>query len=154
MERMFESSKAFNQPIEKWDVSNVTDMNNMFFASTFNQPIEKWNVSNVIRMDNMFAYTKAFNQPIDKWDVSNVKNMQNIFMGSERFNQPLDNWDVSNVASSAYTAEGVRHPPWDYAKSTELYIMRNMFKDAKSWKQTIPDEWKKKWGSVPCCTFQ
>jgi len=52
----------------------------------------------------------------------------------------------------------VRHPPWDYAKSTELYIMRNMFKDAflatKSWKQTIPDEWKKKWGSVPCCTFQ
>ena len=63
MERMFESSIAFNQPIDKWDVSNVTDMKEMFMMSkAFNQPIEKWNVSNVTSMKQMFKNAKSFKQ--------------------------------------------------------------------------------------------
>ena len=41
--------------ISNWDTSRVTDMFCMFqFAHSFNQPLNKWNVSNVRRMDDMF----------------------------------------------------------------------------------------------------
>ena len=55
MNAMFYSTKAFNQPIDKWDVSKVTDMGHMFRKSdAFNQPIDKWDVSNVKKMYSMF----------------------------------------------------------------------------------------------------
>ena len=41
-------------------------------ATSFNQPLNKWNVSNVTSMDYMFANTRAFNQPLNNWNVSNV----------------------------------------------------------------------------------
>jgi len=35
---MFSNAKAFNQPLDKWDVSNVIDMDSMFKGATsFNQ---------------------------------------------------------------------------------------------------------------------
>ena len=38
--------------INNWDVSNVEDMNNMFWgARSFNQPLKKWNVSNLNDMN-------------------------------------------------------------------------------------------------------
>ena len=62
---MFLSARSFNQPLNKWDVSNVTDMDAMFaFASSFNQPLNDWNVSNVTYMNNMFAGANSFNQPL------------------------------------------------------------------------------------------
>ncbi|MBQ9395792.1 MAG: DUF285 domain-containing protein, partial [Proteobacteria bacterium] len=73
---------SFNQPLENWDVSNVTDMHFMFFeAKHFNQPIENWEVSNVTDMSYMFARALSFNQPLEKWDVSNVTNMECMFRG-------------------------------------------------------------------------
>ena len=43
---MFWKARSFNQPLNKWDVSNVTDMDAMFaFASSFNQPLNDWNVA-------------------------------------------------------------------------------------------------------------
>ncbi|MBR6611821.1 MAG: BspA family leucine-rich repeat surface protein, partial [Campylobacter sp.] len=42
--------------IEEWDVSHVTDMNNMFQSATsFNQPLDNWDVSNVTNMSGMFV---------------------------------------------------------------------------------------------------
>ena len=42
-------------PLEKWDVSKVTDMSGMFLrAKSFNQPLEKWDVSKVTDMSWMF----------------------------------------------------------------------------------------------------
>ena len=43
---MFTNSK-FNGDISKWDVSNVNNMENMFYGSVFNQDISNWDVSNV-----------------------------------------------------------------------------------------------------------
>ena len=49
--------------IGDWDVSNVTDMENMFVnAYSFNQPLNNWNVSNVFDMSFMFAGAEPFNQ--------------------------------------------------------------------------------------------
>ena len=62
---MFEKATSFNQPLDKWNVSNVTDMYNMFNeASSFNQPLNNWNVSNVDFMDSMFSGATSFNQPL------------------------------------------------------------------------------------------
>ena len=50
MANMFSSGNrtfSFNQPIGNWNVSNVTNMNNMFYRSPFNQDIGSWNVSKV-----------------------------------------------------------------------------------------------------------
>ena len=58
------------------------------YAASFNQPLDKWDVSKVTEMCSMFAGAKAFNQPLDKWDVSSVKEMRSIFEGATSFNQP------------------------------------------------------------------
>ena len=44
-------SKKAQHYVGDWDVSNVTDMSNMFGqAESFNQPISKWNTSKVTNM--------------------------------------------------------------------------------------------------------
>jgi len=57
-----EDSTVFNQAISSWDVSNVTDMNGMFYgASSFNQDISSWNVDNVTNCIN-FGYYSALTE--------------------------------------------------------------------------------------------
>ena len=104
MQRMFYiEQEDFNQDISSWDVSNVTNMFNMFTGATsFNQPIGDWDVNSVTNMEEMFVGT-PFNQPIGNWDVSNVVNMRymlaagSIDMSAPYFNQDISSWDVSNV---------------------------------------------------------
>ncbi len=59
---MFSDAKQFNQPLDKWTISKVENMNDMFHgASVFNQPcIENWNVSKVKYMNCMFHKTPQF----------------------------------------------------------------------------------------------
>ena len=40
-------ARSFNQPLNNWNVSNVTDMSLMFYsAESFDQPLTDWDVSN------------------------------------------------------------------------------------------------------------
>ena len=90
--------KDFNGDISMWNVSNVKNMNCMFFrCEKFNCDISRWNVSNVTNMGWMFNWCNKFNCDISKWDVSNVKNMDRMFWCCESFKQNLDMWNVSNV---------------------------------------------------------
>lgn len=82
-------------PISSWDVSNITNMNDIFRnATSFNQPLDNWNVSNVEYMQGMFSGAKSFNQPLNNWDVSKVENMAYMFYNATSFNQAesLYNW--------------------------------------------------------------
>ncbi|MFD2434034.1 BspA family leucine-rich repeat surface protein [Mesonia maritima] len=98
MEALFLQTTAFNQSLNNWNVSNVTNMSMMFaFCSSFNQPLNNWNVSNVTTIDHMFMNASSFNQDLNNWDVSNVTDMRYLFEGASSFNQPLANWDVSSV---------------------------------------------------------
>ena len=93
---MFESAKAFNQPLDKWNVSNVTNMRLMFRDSeAFNQPLDKWNVSSVTNMVNMFCDSEAFtNQNLSSWDVGNVpSNKHDLFMHDSGGGNTEPNWN-------------------------------------------------------------
>jgi len=70
-----------NNDISDWNVSNVTNMENMFWHSEFNPDISKWDTPNVTNMSFMFVKSK-FNQYISNWDVSRVVNMCSVFYGS------------------------------------------------------------------------
>ena len=76
--------------ISNWDTSLINDMSRLFQYSNFNENINDWDVSNVTNMEYMFYYCKNFNQPLNNWDVSNVTTMCCMFQCCINFNQPLN----------------------------------------------------------------
>ena len=94
-------SCKFNQPLNTWDTSRVTNMSGMFFRNTaFNQDLGSWNVSNVTNTSYMFYGCTAFNNSgsssIGTWNTSNVTSFNGMFEGSP-FNQNIGSWDVSKA---------------------------------------------------------
>jgi len=85
-------------PIDKWDVSGVSDMSGLFEDKIhFNDDISAWDTSNVTTMKGMFYNARSFNQPIGKWKTAKVTNMRQMFARADAFSQSLKDWDVSNV---------------------------------------------------------
>jgi surface protein len=96
----FCESLVGNSSMNNWNVSNVTDMNRLFFnANSFNQNISSWDVSNVMDMTWMFISTSSgiFNQDISGWNTSSVTSMNGMFQGQPNFDQNLASWDIGNV---------------------------------------------------------
>ena len=113
MNSMFWNCKKFNSDLSKWDVSNVENMGFMFKnCENFNSDLSKWSVSKVETMESMFDNCQTFISDLSKWNVSNVKNTNGMFMGCKKFNSDLSKWDVSKVED-----------------------MEDMFNDCKSLKQ-------------------
>lgn len=84
--------------IEKWDVSHVTNMRQMFYnAKFFNADIGGWDVSHVIAMSQMFYKAKSFSQDLGSWDMSGMKGhlngrfLNNMFKHADKMNQRVFN---------------------------------------------------------------
>lgn len=80
--------------IEKWDVSHVTNMRQMFYnCKNFNADISNWNVSNVSAMAQMFYNCKKFSQDLHSWDMSGMKGhlngqfLSNMFKNADKMTQ-------------------------------------------------------------------
>ncbi|WP_156528194.1 BspA family leucine-rich repeat surface protein [Helicobacter sp. CLO-3] len=143
MDNMFSGAKSFNKPLDSWSVSNVTNMKSMFYrAESFNQPLDSWDVSNVADMSGMFCFAKSFNQPLDSWDVSKVESMKFMFATAISFNQPLNKWNVGNVADMKYMfARAISfNQPLDSWDVSKVKDMHAMFYDAESFNQNL-DSW-------------
>ena len=78
--------------INTWDVSDVTNMVNLFRGNiwngaatvdtdckNFNSDIGNWNVGKVTDMSYMFYYATSFDRDISNWDTGNVILMRNMF---------------------------------------------------------------------------
>ncbi len=128
MSKVFNDSalRSFNGDISKWDVSNVTTMNEMFRYSQFTGDISKWDVSSVTKMAYMF-HQSQFDGDISDWDVSNVTIMQSTFEESQ-FTGDISDWDVGNVTIMQSTFEESQFDgdisKWDVSN---VITMRTMF---------------------------
>jgi len=98
--------------ISDWDVSNVHDMNGVFYngcwnycisTTNFNADISRWDVSSVTSMSYMFSSAQSFNGDISRWDVSSVTYMNSMFSYASSFDGDLSNWNTANANGNAYS---------------------------------------------------
>ena len=142
MHGMFSGAERFNQPLNNWDTSRVTNMSGMFlYTRSFNQDISNWDTSRVTNMDRMFWRAIVFNQSINThtvrrpdgseyqaWNTSRVESMRELFQEAEAFNQPLNNWNTSRVRDMTkmfYKAKSFDQDisNWDVSRVTNVYAM-------------------------------
>lgn len=135
-----EQQNDFNQPLPTdWDVSNVTNMSNMFSnCHLFNQPLpETWDTSNVTDMSFMFRNCTNFNQIIPtSWNLSSLRLCAGMFFECSQFNQPLPENLFANLNSS--TNLGELYPM--VATNIETEIKYMLFK-CSSFNQPLPESW-------------
>ena len=128
MSGMFENS-SFNGNISGWNVSQVTDMSNMFYgAASFDQRLNDWNVSQVTDMSSMFFYATSFNQHLNDWNVSSVTIMNGMFRGALTFNGNVSSWNVSQVTDTSYMFSAARAfngnvSSWNVSQVTSMLRM-------------------------------
>jgi len=59
--------------------------------------ISGWDVSETTDMSNLFEDMKDFDEDISRWDVSNVQNMAWMFCNAEKFSDNIGSWNTANV---------------------------------------------------------
>lgn len=136
--------ESFNEDISCWNVSNVVNMDAMFWsADSFNGDLSRWNVGQVRSMRSMFQRASSFNGDLSHWDVGQVKNMENMFDGATSFDSDLSSWDVAQVQnmramfSSASSFNGDLSN-WDVG---QVMCMNHMFWHAQLFAHQLKGAW-------------
>ena len=99
---IFQWARAFNQPLNSWDVSNLTDLTGII-SMTYNQPVDSWDTSKNTSLRYVFSRW-VFNQDISMWDTSSLIDMERAFWSNDVFNQDISTKTIVRSDSSTYTA--------------------------------------------------
>lgn len=89
------SNSPFVGDISGWNVSKVTRANSMFFSSPFNGDISLWNTKNLQLTIGMFRLSQ-FNGDLSAWDTSSVYNARAMF-GTAAFEGDISKWNVDKL---------------------------------------------------------
>ena len=109
------ANTPFNQNINSWNVSSVTNMSHMFSNIAVQEGFsnsQKKSLSADASLPHMLPDVylvnscglARYNQPLNNWNTSNVRDMSYMFAGS-LFNQPIGNWNTSNVINMKHMFE-------------------------------------------------
>jgi surface protein len=77
--------------VTKMVTTLIMDMSYMCNIPTFNQDISSWDVSNVTNMRNMFQGAAAFNKDLSSWSVDNVTSCFGFSSGATSWTVPKPN---------------------------------------------------------------
>ena len=96
---LFQDLDPHNIDISQWDVSNVTNMECLFYGcENFDCDLSNWNVKNVENTSFMFGRCENFKgNGLEKWKFLKLNNSRSMFSGCKNFDCNLSNWDMSNV---------------------------------------------------------
>mmetsp|Transcript_2226 Transcript_2226/g.3211 ORF Transcript_2226/g.3211 Transcript_2226/m.3211 type:complete len:293 (+) Transcript_2226:113-991(+) len=141
--------RIYGWPINKWDVSKVTDFSCVFhYLFEFNEYIGDWDVSNGTMFNGMFHGAVSFNQDIGNWNISKAINLSFMFSmaglfhedpTTGSFNQDLSRWNTSKVTnmrgmfSEASSFNGDLST-WNTGNVSD---MESMFRNASMFNQNI-----------------
>jgi surface protein len=110
LQEMFQGQTLFNRDLSNWDVSNVTNFNDTFKeCAAYNNGgvnLNGWDVSSATNMSGMFDQASVFNQAIGDWDTRNVTTFSKMFKDAAAFNQDISSWNVENVQSMTSMFQG------------------------------------------------
>jgi surface protein len=90
--------------INKWNFSNVTDLNRMFrvfgAVGIYNQDISGIDVSKVSDFSYMFDRQISFNQDLSSWNTQSAVNMEAMFLNASTFDQDISSWDITSLTNA------------------------------------------------------
>ena len=154
------SAEARYGPIEKWDVSRVTNFSdtigseNPFYSfaasanyqttiPVFNRDLSGWDVSNGTSFEAMFFECEAYNNAgvsLSRWDVSKGTSFQSMFSVASVFEGiGVDSWNMSNATNisfmfSAAELFNVNVNSWNTSNVTD---MDGVFESATIYNQPL-----------------
>lgn len=113
--------KEKNTPLFLINTSKITDMSWLFHGGVFVNytGIESWDVSNVENMEGMFYGAGIINADLSFWDISKVKNMQYMFAYTTLISkEKVNNWKVSDDVKyyGIFRGTKLEHTPPDWFK--------------------------------------
>lgn len=132
--QMFMYAETYNggdNPVLNLYVTNVTDMDQMFFnAVNFKCDISLWDIDNVYSAESMFHDARSFpGTNIDRWTTKSLKYANNMFNGAIAFQSSLANWDISRLERAEEFMLNVNLKNFNYTRLLESWANKTRKQD-------------------------
>ena len=130
--------------LNRWDVSNVTNMEGLFSHCRNIPRIGAWQTDSVMNMTGMFAGNESearveITQDLSRWNTGNVTSMRFMFADCDFVHETgIGDWNTENVTDmSAMFADSNFNQPIDRWKTSNVTDMNNLFLNCTTFDQDI-----------------
>ena len=138
--RIGDLALTFDEPLGRWNTSQVTDLGGMFEGATqFNQDLGNWDTSLNQNLSTTFGGAENFNGNISSWSTVAVTEMRGTFYNAFSFNQDISSWEVSNVVTmrSMFLQATSFNQDLSAWRPTSAISLNSMFFGATSYNQSL-----------------